>query len=210
MSIANRIDLLEDQLRTATVAHAVTKTALQAAKRKEERANEKVSELKAKIAYARLESWGSNPDLDILLDARESSVYYGATVQLASHFKMGVFGQWGDSHQLCLSFGMSRSEAGAIERLAKGIRYFAPAIKRVKGGWTRFAVHCHEEDCAWQLHFSPARGDAKLVKLFHCVEREDLHFGTLEAALAHVEMHLWASNDIDAVIDVPAIELQPG
>lgn len=206
MKIVSQIEHLQAQLNIALQVHSLAKAELRKAERKEDKADNKVRELKSQIAYAKLQSWGNNPDLSILLDSRESGVFYDATCELASHFGMGVYGKWSDTHQLNLTFGMSRSEAGAIERLAKGIRYFAPALKRIKGGWARFSVRTQQVGCAWELQYSTVRMNARLVKLVYGSAQEEIEFTTLEAALAHIEEHLWVANVIDAVIDTPAIE----
>ncbi|MEQ6436232.1 hypothetical protein V8Z74_14555 [Comamonas sp. w2-DMI] len=206
MSIISRIEQLESQLHTAQQIHAAANADLRKAKRKADRAEENVKELKSQIAYARLEAWGDNPDLATLLDPRESSVLYEAAILLANRFGLCIYSTWADTNQLCLSFGMRRIEAGAVERLANGIRYFAPAIKRIKGGWARFLILSREDDYAWHLRFSPVRGNAQVVKLSFNMECEVIDFVSLELALAHIEKNLWVANVIDAVIDVPAIE----
>lgn len=210
MTLTTEMDILNRQLAQAQAKHTAAVASLRAAERKEDLADQKVNSIKADIAALTIRSWGDKPDLAVLLQSRSSFVYYNYLTVLAKHHGLSVAGEWTDTKQTSLFVAMSRHEAGAIERVAKGIRMFAPAIRKVKGGWIKFGVYCHERDCAWELWYSPARGNCQLVKQVLCSAVERIELGTLELALTHIEQHLWADNvmDIEArsVIDIPELE----
>lgn len=210
MTITSELDLLNRQLALAQAKHTAAVACLRAAERKEDLADEKVNGIKAQIAALTIQSWGDKPDIAVLLQPRCSYVYYNYLSALASDMGLSVNGEWIDTKQTALSIAMSRHKAGAIELVASGIRLFSPYIRKAKGGWVKFGVSCHESDCAWELWYSPARGNCQLVKQVLCSAVERIELGTLELALGHIEQHLWADNTLDIeahqVIDVPALE----
>lgn len=202
----NRLTELRAQLDVAEQRLAETSKDLKAAERRNERASEVVGGLREEIALETLRQWGDKPDLAALLDARASTtVFYRALTALAEDKGLFVGGMWGDTKQHAMRFGLNRSELGAVERIADAIRYFAPAMKSIKGvrgGWVRFAVsHRDPERCAWELHFSPKKAGAQLARLTFGSIDEILPFTTLEAALRHVEEHLWLESVIDHLPD---------
>jgi len=133
-------------------------------------------------------------------------VFYKALEAVAESKGFGIGGKWADTNQTVLRFGLNRSEIGAVERVADGIRYFAPAMKSIKGGWVRFAVsHRDSESCAWELRYSMKRGNAQLVRQVYGHEDEVLDFRSLNEALQYIEQHLWCENVIDA-LPVAALE----
>lgn len=181
---------------------------LRIAERKEERASYVVSALREEIAMEQLRRWGSEPDLAELMasNGKSTMAFYQALGAVAESKGFGIGGKWADTNQTVLGFGLNRSEIGAVERVAEGIRYFAPAMKTIKGGWVRFAVsHRESESCAWELRYSMKRGAAQLVRQVYCHEDQVLDFKSLNEALSHVEQHLWCENVIDA-LPVAALE----
>ena len=201
--VDSKMASLRTQLDKAELKLAEAKKTLRAAERKEESASNTVYGLREDIALEQLRQWGNNPDLSALMESGRDStmIFYQALGAIAEAYGFGISGHWADTNQTSLRFGLNRSEIGAIERIAQGILYFAPAMKPIKGagGWVRFAVnHRESSSCAWELRYSKKNGATRLVRQVHGHIEETLDFKTLHEALRHVEQHLWCENVIDA------------
>lgn len=202
-AIESRLNLLRRQLAAAQEQHAETQRAVRTAERNEERAGSMVYSLREQIEMELLRSWGNQPDLKSLLKKGGGGVFYEALTALAEAKGMHVWGEWCDTKQKVLRFGMKRGEIGAVARIADGIRYFAPAMKKREGGFAVFGVsHRDMQACAWELQYSVKTGRAHLVQLYYSRVKETLDFATLESALQHVEEHLWLESAIDQMPDV--------
>lgn len=202
-AIESRLDLLRRQLAAAQEQHAETQRAVRAAERKEERAGSVVYSLREQLEMELLRSWGNQPDLKALLKKGGGGIFYEALSALAEVKGLHLWGEWCDTKEKVLRFGMNRGEIGAVARIADGIRYFAPAMKKREGGFAVFGVsHRDMEACAWELRYSVKTGQAHLVQLHYGHVEETLDFATLESALRHVEEHLWLESVIDQMPDV--------
>lgn len=201
MLVESNLTALCQQLDKAEQKLADANKELSSAERKADRASAVVSNLREAIALEKLRQWGSKPDLAELMtsDGKSTMVFYRALRALAESRGFHIGGKWADTNQTVLGFGLNRSEIGAVERIAEGIHYFAPAMKTIKGGWVRFAVSSPDsESCAWQLHYSKKRGNAQLLRMTFGYTDETLNFVNLNEALRYVEANLWVENIIDA------------
>ena len=191
---------LREKLGKAEQKLADAEKELSKAQRKADRAYEAAGDLRAQIDLERLRLWGSNPDLTELMEGDGSMVFYKALEAVAAAKGFYIGGKWMNTEQTVLRFGFNRSEIGAVERVAEGIRYFAPWMKTIKGGWVQFAVSSRDsESCAWSLRYSRVRGNAQLVREVWCLEDEVIVFKTLDEALRHIEENLWIEDIIDEV-----------
>ena len=202
MLVENNLAALWRQLDKAEQKLAEANKELRSAERKADRASAVVSNLHEEIALEKLRLWGDKPDLaELMASDRKNStmVFYKALEAVAASRGFYIGGMWADTKQTVLRFGLNRSEIGGIERVAAGIRYFAPSMKTIKGGWVRFAVSSRDsESCSWSLLYSKARGSARLVRDVYCHEDKVLDFNTLDEALRYVEANLWVEDIIDA------------
>ena len=201
MLVENNLAALWRQLDKAEQKLAEANKELRNAERKADRASGVVSNLREEIALEQLRMWGDKPDLAELMASGKNStmVFYKALEAVAGSRGFYIGGMWADTKQTALRFGLNRSEIGGIERVAAGIRYFAPSMKAIKGGWVRFAVSSRDSgSCAWSLLYSRKRGNARLVREVHCRADKTLDFGTLDEALRYVEANLWVEDVIDA------------
>lgn len=193
-----RLNKLHSDLEAARQQAAVAQKELKAAERKAERAEAVCASLIEAIAVEQLRLWGDKPDLAALLDADGSMAFYQFLDRLTEIYGLGMSGGWLDTKQVVLHVRMNRGEIGTVDRAAKAIRYFAPAVKSIRGGWARFNVHHPNMDqCAWHLHYSVKRQNAQLVKQVFGRSVETLQFPSLEFALRHVEEHLFFEDIID-------------
>lgn len=198
LTVHDELDRLNAELSAAKVRLGIAGKELRAAERKEERARDAVDSLREQISLVQLRIWGNDPDVAKLLAGDSGAVFYQAIGVLAESKGLGIGGQWADTKQVVLHIALNRGELGAVERVADGVRYFAPAVKRIPGGWARFSVrHRQMGECAWELLYSVKRNEARLVKQVYGSEEQRLDFATLEAALRHVEAHLWLEDIID-------------
>lgn len=201
MLVENNLAALWRQLDKAEQKLAEADKELRNAERKAERASAAVSNLREKIALEKLRLWGEKPDLaELMASGRDSTVvFYKALEAVAASRGFYIGGMWADTNQTVLGFGLNRSEIGGIERVAAGIRYFAPSMKTIKGGWVRFSVSSRDSgSCAWSLLYSRKRGNARLVRDVYCQADKTLDFDTLDEALRYVEANLWVEDIIDA------------
>ena len=161
MLVENNLAALWRQLDKAEQKLAEANKELRSAERKADRASAVVSNLREEIALEKLRLWGDKPDLaELMASDRKNStmVFYKALEAVAASRGFYIGGMWSDTKQTVLGFGLNRSEIGGIERVAEGIRYFAPSMKTIKGGWVRFAVSSLDsESCAWSLRYSRVR-----------------------------------------------------
>lgn len=202
MLVENNLAALWRQLDKAEQKLAEVNKELRSAERKADRASAVVSNLREEIALEKLRLWGDKPDLaELMASDRKNStmVFYEALEAVAGSRGFYIGGMWADTKQTVLRFGLNRSEIGGIERVAEGIRYFAPSMKTIKGGWVRFAVSSRDsESCAWSLRYSKVRGNAQVVREVYCQEDKVLDFKTLDEALRYIEANLWVEDIIDA------------
>lgn len=202
-----RLSELLRQLSEAERKYALASKELKSAERKEERAGEAVRALREEIAMEKLRQWGDGPDLAEIMAAGNDKpmVFYQALEALAERFGFTIFGYMADTMQTSINISLNRREIGGIERVKAGVMFFAPAMETIRGGWIRFNVSTHEENCAWSLRYSKRRGNAELVRHVHCIEDMILPFPSLDAALQYIEANLWA----DDVVDAEATTLLP-
>lgn len=202
MLVENNLAALWRQLDKAEQKLAEANKELRSAERKADRASAVVSNLREEIALEKLRMWGDKPDLaELMASDRKNStmVFYKALEAVAASRGFYIGGRWSDTKQTVLGFGLNRSEIGGIERVAEGIRYFAPSMKTIKGGWVRFAVSSRDsESCAWSLRYSRVHGNAQVVREVYCQEDKVLDFKTLDEALRYIEANLWVEDIIDA------------
>lgn len=198
LTTSTLLDRLKAQLDAATTRLTAARKVLKAAEHKEEEAAGEVEALREQVSMEQLRRWGDKPDLAVLLAKDAGYTFYRALGVLAEAYGMGVGGEWCDTRQTVLALGLNRGEHGAIERVAAGVRYFAPAVKTIKGGWARFKLIHRGDACAWELRYSVKRQDALLVRMVYGSEERALPFATLELALRHVEGYLWLEDVIDA------------
>ncbi len=202
MLIESKLAALSRRLERAEQKLTDANKELRIAERREERASNAVSSLREEIALEKLRLWGDEPDLaELMTSYRKNStmVFYKALEAVAASRGFYIGGMWADTKQTVLRFGLNRSEIGGIERVAAGIRYFAPSMKNIKGGWVRFAVSTRDCDsCAWSLRYSKVRGNAQVVREVYCQEDKVLGFKTLDEALRYIEANLWVEDIIDA------------
>ena len=199
MLIENNLAALWRQLDKAEQKLAEKNKELRSAERKANRASAVVSNLREEISMEQLRLWGGNPNLVELMASGGTMVFYRALEAIAESWGFGIGGMWADTKQTVLRFGLNRSEIGGVERVADGIRYFAPAMKTIKGGWVRFGVSTpNDPDCAWSLRYSKVRGNAQVVREVYCQEDKVLDFKTLDEALRYIEANLWVEDIIDA------------
>lgn len=202
MLIENTLATLFRQLEKAEHKLAQVNKELRNVERRAERADGNVRALRGQIAREKLRQWGSNPNLAELMEADSKSstmVFYLALEAVAASRGFGIGGMWADTKQTVLRFGLNRREIGGVERVASGIRFFAPSMRTIKGGWVRFAVTTRDsESCAWSLLYSKRRGAARLVRDVYGQQDQALDFDVLEEALRYVEAHLWHEDIVDA------------
>lgn len=197
--VENRLAGLWKQLDKAELKLAEASKELRIAERKEKRASNAVSALREEISMEHIRRWGRSPDLAELMKAKGTTVFYSALGAIAESKGFHIGGIWSDTNQRVIGFGLNRGEIGAVERVADGIRYFAPAMETIKGGWVKFNVSHHDsESCAWELRYAKKGGNAQLVRMVHGYEDQTLDFKSLNEALRNIESHLWCENIIDA------------
>lgn len=198
LATSTLLDRLNAQLDAAATRLTAARKVLKTAERKEEQAAGEVEALREQVSIEQLRQWGDKPNLAVMLAKDSGYTFYRALGLLAEPFGMGVGGEWCDTRQTVLTLSLNRAEHGAVERVAAGVRYFAPAVKTIKGGWARFNVKHRGDECAWELRYSVKRKDASLVRMVYGSEECALPFATLELALRHVESCLWLEDVIDA------------
>ena len=116
-AIESRLDLLRRQLAAAQEQHAETQRAVRAAERKEERAGSVVYSLREQLEMELLRSWGNQPDLKALLKKGGGGIFYEALSALAEVKGLHLWGEWCDTKEKVLRFGMNRGEIGAVARI---------------------------------------------------------------------------------------------
>lgn len=186
---------------------AAHKEELRRVQRNVDRADEDLLNIEYEIDVETIRSWGNTPDLAALLDGTRSSAFYQALESLAGRWGFNIWGQRYDTGQIGLHFGMDRAEIGGVERVAAGVRYFAPGMKSVKGKGCRFGLNTHDdENCAHELVYNKRTGKASVVKLTYAKDVESTDFAPLEDALRHIEQYLWCENVIDSgdAIELPS------
>lgn len=197
---AGRLADLAARMAQASAKASEARAELKKAERRSERADEAVAALRQEYDQERLRLWGDSPDVAALLAPEGSMCLYYAGQALAESRGLGFGMQWADTKQTVLHVRLNRGEAGAVERAAAAVRYFAPFVK-AKAGMKRFGVqHRESGDFALELRYSSKSGAAQLVRMRHGFEDSSQSFQSLEQALRHIEAHHW----IEDIIDMPA------
>lgn len=197
---AGRLSELAARMAQASAKASEARAELKKAERRSERADDEVATLRDEYDRERLRLWGDSPDVAALLAPEGSMVLYYAGQTLAESRGLGFGMQWADTKQTVLHVRLNRGEAGAVERAAAAVRYFAPFIK-AKAGMKRFGVqHRESSDFALELRYSPKSGTAHIVRMHHGFEDGKQTFQSLEEALRHIEAHHW----LEDIIDMPA------
>lgn len=194
----NRIAQLEIRLKAARERAKELNAELAKIKRKADRADGNVEELQEEIARLQIEGWGKHPNWPLMLKTETMTMYYALEAHLA-RIGLLMHHSWSDTGERIVAIGMNSGEVDAIARNAAAIRLIMPHMKAHVGGSVWFMIMTSTQShCLWTLRIHPKKNKHELVQEVHSTVEQRLPFPTLEAALAHVQRHLWLEDIIDA------------
>lgn len=200
---SGRMDELQARLRIARQHLSRTRIESRLAQKAEEEAQVKVGDIEHEIAWEQLQAWANKPDIAQMMKANGASLFYEAINHLAAEYGFSIQGKNAVTNQLWLCFSLPRYEAGAVERAAQGVLYFAKAMKPCPDGYIHFGLHTHDDRAGvWEFCYAKRSRKAKVAFFTYGAEQEAVHFNSLLGALAHVEAHLWAENVVDEAKDI--------
>ena len=194
-----RLADLTVQLAQATAKAAEARTELKKAELRRDQADKAVAAITREYDLERLGLWGNSPDISALLAPGNSLSSFAAGKALAESYGLGFGMRWADTKKTALHIRLKRGEAGAVERAAAAVRYFAPYAK-LKNGLARFCVqHRDSDDFRLDLRCGVNSIGAAIDRISRHSWDIQL-FSTLECALEHIRDNYW----IEDIIDLPA------
>ena len=194
-----RLAELAVQLAQATAKAAEARAELKKAERRSDQADKAVATSNRHYDLERLGLWGNSPDAAALLAPANSFGSFAAGKALAEAYGLGFGMRWADTKKIALHIRLKRGDAGAVERAAAAVRYFAPYAK-LKNGLARFGVQHRDSD---DFRLDLRCGVNSIGAAIDRISRHSCDiqlFGTLECALQHIQDNHW----IEDIIDLPA------
>ncbi len=155
----------------------------------------RIASLEEEMAAELMRRWGSAPDWNILLDARQGSIMLAAAFRRHAQ-QLGLRGlleeTWPDTHQRVLAIEPGDLGRLGVKHLSASIRLLQASIKLHRSGHAWIQVtHRGEGTMDWRLEFTP-KGAARIrIQLKadnggRAARACMVRFPSLEAALDHI------------------------